>query len=87
MRVGGDDGELRPSHCIYVYSIESNPNNTPAAAAAAAVWGIRRGVFDIPAIRAGPTPIPNLITSNPLNPKPQTPNLKLPNPSTPNPKP
>ena len=23
MRVGGDDGELRPWHCIYVSSIES----------------------------------------------------------------
>ena len=23
MRVGGDNGELRPGHCMYVYSIES----------------------------------------------------------------
>ena len=29
MRVGGDDGELRPWHYIYVYSIESKPKPPP----------------------------------------------------------
>jgi hypothetical protein len=29
VRVGGDDGELRPWHYIYVYSIESRPRPRP----------------------------------------------------------